>query len=144
MKGERLFVERQTELLEQLTEEKDMTIKFKLAFLKCFSPLGRDVAAACQDFGIAVSTGYLWLRTWNDAGYAGISNPGQRTGRPPRLDEWDLVFLTYRLHQQATWTTAEVSELMQRAFGREYSSDPVIRILRERVGRPFSKPFPRA
>jgi hypothetical protein len=42
MKGERLFVERQTELLEQVAEEKDMTIKFKLAFLKCFSPLGRD------------------------------------------------------------------------------------------------------
>ena len=44
MKGERLFVERQTELLEQLAEEKDMAIKFKLAFLKCFSPLGRDGA----------------------------------------------------------------------------------------------------
>jgi hypothetical protein len=38
MKGERLFVERQTELLEQLAEEKNMTVKFKLAFLKCFSP----------------------------------------------------------------------------------------------------------
>jgi hypothetical protein len=68
MKGERLFVERQTELLEQLADEQDMTIKFKLAFLKCCSPLGRDVEAACQDCGIAVSTGYLWLRTWHDAG----------------------------------------------------------------------------
>jgi hypothetical protein len=38
MKGERLFVERQTELLEHLAKEKDITIKFKLAFLKCFSP----------------------------------------------------------------------------------------------------------
>jgi len=42
MKGERLFVERQTELLEHLADEKDMTIKFKLAFLKGCSPLGRD------------------------------------------------------------------------------------------------------
>jgi hypothetical protein len=57
MKGERLFVERQTELLKHLAEEKDMTIKFKLAFLKCFLPLGRDLEAACQNFGIAVSTG---------------------------------------------------------------------------------------
>jgi transposase len=143
MKGERLFVERQTELLEHLAEEKDMTIKFKLAFLKCFSPLGRDLETACQDFGIAVSTGYLWLRIWNDAGYAGISDTGQRTGRPPRLDEWDLVFLTYLLKQQATWTTAEVRELIQREFGIEYSPDQVIRILRERVGMHFSKPFPR-
>ena len=85
------------------------------------------VEAACQDFGIAVSTGYLWLRTWNDAGYAGISDTGQRTGRPPRLDEWDLVFLTYLLKQQATWTTAEVRELIQREFGIEYSPDQVIR-----------------
>ena len=38
MKGERLFVERQTELLEHLADEKDMPIKLKLAFLKWFSP----------------------------------------------------------------------------------------------------------
>ena len=143
MKGERLFVEKQKALLEHLADEKNMTIKFKLAFLKCFSPLGRDLEAACQDFGIAVSTGYLWLRLWNDAGYAGISAQGQRTGRPPQLDEWDLAFLTYLLHQQATWTTAEVRELIQREFGIEYSSDQVIRILRERVDMHFSKPFPR-
>jgi len=92
MKGERLFVERQTELHEHLIEEKDITVKFKLAFLKCFSELGRDLEKVCQDFGVAVSTGYLWLRCWNDAGYAGISEQGQRTGRPPQLDEWDLVF----------------------------------------------------
>jgi len=143
MKGERLFVERQTELREHLAEEKDITIKFKLAFLKCFSPLGRDLEAVCQDFGIAVSTGYLWLRTWNDAGYAGISEKGQRTGRPPQLDEWDLVFLNYLLHQKTTWTTAEVRELIQREFGIEYSPAQVIRILRERLGMHFSKPFPR-
>jgi len=143
MKGERLFVERQTELLEYLAEEKNITVKFKLAFLKCFSPLGRDLKEVCQDFGIAISTGYLWLRTWNNAGYAGISDTGQRTGRPPRLDEWDLVFLTYLLHQQATWTTAEVRKLIQQEFGMEYSLDQVIRILRERVKMHFSKPFPR-
>lgn len=37
MKGESLFIERQTELHEHLIEEKDLTVKFKLAFLKCFS-----------------------------------------------------------------------------------------------------------
>ena len=143
MKGERLFVARQTELREHLAEEKDITIKFKLAFLKCFSPLGRDLEAVCQDFGIAVSTGYLWLRTWNDAGYAGISEQGQRTGRPPQLDEWDLIFLNYLLHQKTTWTTAEVRELIQRELGIEYSPAQVIRILRERLGMHFSKPVPR-
>jgi len=143
MKGERLSVERQAELIEHLAEERNMTIKFKLAFLKCFSPLGQDLEAACHDFGIAVSTGYLWLRIWNDAGYAGISDTGQRTGRPPRLDEWDLEFLTYLLKQQATWTTAEVRELIRREFRVEYSPDQVIRILRNRLEMHFSKPFPR-
>ncbi|HJW30201.1 MAG TPA: IS630 family transposase [Saprospiraceae bacterium] len=143
MKGERLFVERQSELLGHLAEEKDITIKFKLAFLRCFSPLGRDLEAVCQDFGIAVSTGYLWLRTWNDAGYSGISEQGQRTGRPPQLDEWDLVFLSYLLHQKTTWTTAEVRALIQRELGIEYSPAQVTRILRERLGMHFSKPFPR-
>ena len=36
MKGERLFVKRQVELLEHLTEEKDSTIKFKFGFPKMF------------------------------------------------------------------------------------------------------------
>ena len=143
MKGERLFAKRQTELLEHLAEEKDFTIKFKLAFLKCFPELGRDLEEACQDFGIAVSTGYLWLRTWNDAGYSGISAQGQRTGRPSQLDEWDLTFLNYLLHQQATWTTAEVKELIRKEFGIEYSPAQVIRILRQRLKMHFSKPFPR-
>ena len=38
MKGERLFVERQTELLEHLAEEKDITVKFNLPFAHFFSP----------------------------------------------------------------------------------------------------------
>src|SRR5512135_3300627 len=97
----------------------------------------------CQDFGIAGSTGYLWLRTWNDAGYAEISEKGQRTGRPPQLDKWDLVFLNYLLHQKITWTAVEVRELIQREFCIKYSPAQVIRILRERMGMHFSKPFPR-
>lgn len=143
MKGERLFVEKQTKLLKYLAEETAITIKFKLAFLKCFSPLGRDLEAVCQDVGIAVSTGYLWLRTWNDAGYAGISEKGQRTGRPPQLDGWDLAFLNSLLHQKTTSTTAEVRGLIQRELGIEYSPTQVIRILRERLGMHFNKPFPR-
>ena len=139
MKGERLFVERQTELLEHLAKEKDITIKFKLACLKCFSPLGRDLEEVCQTFGIATSTGYLWLRTWNTAGYAGISDTGQRTGRPPRLDEWDLAFLRYLLQRQTTWTTAEVRELIEQEFGIEYSPAQVARLLRKRLDMPFSK-----
>ena len=143
MKGERLFIERQAELLEHLIQEKDSAIKLKLAFLKCFSSLDRDLEAVCQDFGIATSTGYLWLRIWNKTGYSGISETGQRTGRPPQLDEWDLIFLRYRLHQQTTWTTAEVRELIWRELGIAYSPNQVIRILRQRVGMHFNKPFPR-
>lgn len=142
MKGERLVVLRQTELLDHLADEKDMTVKFKLAFLKCFSSLDYNLEVVCQDFGIAISTGYLWLRTWNNTGYTGISDTGQRTGRPPGLDDSELMFLTYLLHRQATWTTAEVKELIQRYFDIEYSPNQVIRILRDRVGMYFNKPFP--
>ena len=52
-------------------------------------------------------------------------------------------FLTYQLPQQTPWTTAEVRELIYREFGIEYSPNQVIRILRQRVGMPFNKPFPR-
>jgi len=80
MKGERLFIERQTELLEHLAEEKDMTIKFKLAFLKCFSPLGRDLEAACQDFGIAVSPVICGYAPGMMPAMPGLATPGSAPG----------------------------------------------------------------
>ena len=144
MKGESLFVERPTELREPVAEEKDSTIKCKLAVLKCFSPGGRALEAVCHEFGIAVSTGSLWLRPWKAAGDAGSSAQGQRTGRPPHLDEWDLGFLNDFLPQQTPWTTAEGRQLMQRAWGIASSPAQGIRLLRARLGLPFSNPLPRA
>src|SRR5512135_3845434 len=52
-------------------------------------------------------------------------------------------FFKLLIAPKTTWTTAEVREHIQREFGIEYSSAQVIRILRERLGMHFSKPFPR-
>jgi hypothetical protein len=64
MKGERLFIEKHIELDQHLTEEKNVNVRFKLAFLECFSKFGRDLEEVCQAFGIALPTGYLWIKTW--------------------------------------------------------------------------------
>ncbi len=87
--------------------------------------------------------GYLRIRTRNQAGYAGIAEEGQRTGRPPRLDDRDIIWLKHLLRRQPTWTTAEVRELIEQEFGLAFSPDQVVGILRQRVGMHFSKPFPR-
>lgn len=142
MKGERLFIEKSAELAQHLTEEKNMNVRFKLAFLECFSKFGHDLEAICQAFGIAVPTGYFWIKIWNTKGYSGLAEEHPRTGRSPKLDEWDISFLTLLLKKQSTWTTDEVQELIRQHFGVSLSLQQVSRILRDRVGMHYSKPFP--
>jgi transposase len=97
----------------------------------------------CQAFGIATSTGYGWIRTWNRQGYDGIREEGKRTGCPPKLDDWDIAYLRTLLVERPYWMTAEVRELIHQEFGVLDSPDPVVRILRKRLKMPLNKPFPR-
>lgn len=88
----------------QHTQAKDGT---PLLYFGC----GRK-AALCQVFGIATSTGYWWIRTWNRQGYEGIREEGKRTGCPPKLDDWDIAYLRTLLVERPYWTTAEVREII--------------------------------
>jgi transposase len=72
MKGMRLFVDRKEELQQHLQDETDASMKLKLAFLKGFTLFAPPLEELCQAFGIATSTGYGWIRTWNRQGYDGI------------------------------------------------------------------------
>lgn len=143
MKGERLVIKEPSELQERLGQESDVKIRFKLAFLQCLAHLGADLDALCQAFGIATSTGYWWLRNWNQFGYAGLlESPGGNAGRPPQLDGVDLDYLSQLLKEKVCWTTAEVRELIKTTFGINYSPSQVARILRKRLNMHFGKPFP--
>ena len=72
MKGERIKVKNIEELQEILKREKKDNIVIKVIFLNLIG--GRiGFGEACRFCGIAESTGYLWIREWNQGGYEGIS-----------------------------------------------------------------------
>jgi transposase len=143
MKGDRLVINGQPDLQVYLNQETDAKIRLKLAFLQCFAQLKADLEPLSQSFGIATSTGYWWIRNWNKYGYEGLQESrGGNAGRPPRLDEVDLDYLSLLLKEKGCWTTQEARELIKVTFGIDYSPGQVVRILRKRLKMHFCKPFP--
>ncbi len=141
MKGERIKVKNIGEIQEKLKREKKEDVVIKLIFLNLIGG-GIDLEEACRFCGIAESTGYLWIREWNQEGYKGIKGKGRGGGRPSKLSEEDLKKLKELLKEKPYWTTKEVRILIKETFGIEYLEDQVARILREKLKMHFSKPYP--
>ena len=141
MKGERIKVKNIEQVKEKLKKEKKENILVKLIFLNLLVE-GIDFERACRLCEIAQSTGYLWIREWNEEGYKGIKGKGRGKGggRPSRLSEEDLKKLKELLKKRAYWTTKEVKALIKDTFDIEYSLDQVVRILRNKLKMHFSKP----
>jgi len=143
MKGKRNKIKNVDEIRERLKTEKDYKIRVKLIFLNLISSKDMKVEEGCRICGIAVPTGYLWIRKWNEAGYEGIREKEGKRGRPPKLDEAGIERLKELLKGKAYWTTREVRVLIKEELGVEYSEDQVVRILRDKIGMKFSKPYPK-
>ena len=142
MKGERIKVKNIEEVKEKLKREKKEDVVIKLIFLNLVGG-GIGFEEGCRFCGIAESTGYLWIREWNQGGYEGIRGKGGRGGgRPSRLSEEDLKKLKELLKEKAYWTTKEVRAVIKKFFKIEYSEDQVVRILRDKLKMQFSKPYP--
>lgn len=141
MKGDRISLKTREEVYSHLSEEADPKIRLKLAFLACFSRLDMDLDLLCEAFGIAVPTGYWWIRNWNSQGYEGLLESLSRPGRPPRLDDTDLSYLASLLRIKPAWTVLEVVELIQSTFNIHLSAAQVAKILRKRLKMYFGKPF---
>ena len=142
MKGERIKLVKPKEIRSRLRHEKDDGIRLKLVFLNAVANFSIDLESACSMSGIAVSTGYLWIRNWNEEGYDGIKDKPNSGGRPPKLDEEDLKELRAELKQKDYWTTPEVKGKILDKFGVDLSEDQVRRILRNKLDMLFSKPYP--
>ena len=143
MKGDRLVIDRQPDLQAHLGREADVKIRLKLAFLQCFACFQPDLEELCQAFGIATPTGYWWIRNWNRQGYESLQESGGgNAGRPPLLDDFDILYLASLLKEKTCWTTLEIRDLIKTKFGIEYSRFQLARILRKRLKMHFGKPFP--
>jgi transposase len=142
MKGERIKLVKPKEIRSRLRHEKDDRIRLKLIFLNAIANFSMDLESACEMCGIAVSTGYLWIRIWNEEGYDGMKDKPNSGGRPPKLGEEDLEELRSELKQKDYWTTQEVKGKILDKFGIDLSEDQIRRILRNKLNMLFSKPFP--
>jgi transposase len=142
MKGERIEIAKRKEIRARLRHEKDDRARMKLVFLNAIANFSMDLETACSICGIATSTGYLWVRNWNEDGYEGIKNRPNPGGRPPKLNEEDLEKLKEELKKKDYWTTQEVKVQLLEKFGVDLSEDQVRRILRSKMNMQFSKPYP--
>lgn len=142
MKGDKIEIAKRKEIRARLHYEKDDRVRLKLIFLNAIANFSVDLEMACSMCGIAVSTGYLWIRIWNEKGYEGIKDKPNSGGRPPKLNEEDIEELRTELKKKDYWTTQEVKMKLLEIFGVELSEDQVRRILRFKLNMLFSKPYP--
>jgi hypothetical protein len=90
MRGERIQVRNFEEIRAQLVSEKDPMVKQKLSFLLFAGEDCLYFERAIEASGIDITTGYKWIRTWNELGYKGFLPSPNKGGRPPKLTDDDL------------------------------------------------------
>lgn len=128
-------------LSEALNNERESKVKLKLSFLGVVVA-GMKPAEAANYFGISVATAYKWIRCWNAEGIEGL-RPKKIPGRPPRLSKEKLDELRGMLKAKPYWSIKEVIRLVEKLFGVNYSDDQIRRILVDKLGMNYAKPFVR-
>ena len=142
MKGDIVRIQNSEELQKRLRAETNERVKPRLIFLNAMANHGISYEKASDICGLSVSTGYVWIRKWNAEGYEGLEDKDTRTGRPPRLNDENMMELKEILESKAYWTTKEVIMEIKTHFDVDLSVDQTIKILRNKFHMLFSKPYP--
>jgi transposase len=142
MKGDIVRIQNSEELQKRLRTETDEGVKPRLIFLNAMANHGISYEKASDICGLSVSTGYVWIRKWNAEGYEGLKDKDTRTGRPPRLNDENMMKLKEILKSKTYWTTREVIMVIKAHFDVDLSEDQTIKILRNKFQMLFSKPYP--
>jgi transposase len=142
MKGDIVRIQNSEELQKRLRTETDERVKPRLIFLNAMANYGISYETASDICGLCMSTGYVWIRKWNAGGYEGLKDKDTRTGRPPRLNDENMIKLKEILKSKAYWTTKEVLLEIKTHFDVDLSEDQIINILRNKYNMLFSKPYP--
>lgn len=134
-------------LRHYLEQESDPTVRLRLILLNLIAELPRSLSLAqiCAMVDVPEPTAYVWVRAWRERGYQGVCHPtetGGEPGRPASLDTSDLAVLKSLLNARSFWLTREVRALLREQFDVELSVSQVTRILREKLGMHFGKPYP--
>jgi len=146
MRGQSLFLIEEEKIPEYIVKETVPEVKYRLAFLHAFKKIDYDLDKACDIFQVAIPTAYVWIKKWNHQGYDGIVHPFHQSsnpvGRPPTLDEVDMEVLKTLLDSKENWQTKDVRKLLSDTWGIDLSASQVDKILKEKIGMNFSKPYP--
>ena len=142
MKGDIVSIQNSGQIQEILQKETDYRVKSKLIFLNAMAH-GLSYDDATEICGLSISTGYVWIREWNADRYEGLKDKDSRKGRPPRLNDENMIELEEILRSKAYWTTKEVVMEIKAHFNVDLSEDQTIKILRNKFHMFFSKPYPK-
>ncbi|MBK1704417.1 hypothetical protein CKO40_07670 [Halochromatium glycolicum] len=141
-RSRRIEIPNKTLLRRYLEEEKDPTVRLRLTVLNLIAELPRSLSLAqiCVMVDVPEPTAYVWVRAWRDREHP--TESGGEPGRPPALDDDDLNALKALLEDRPFWQTREVRTLIREHFGVTLSESQVSRILRDKLGMHFGKPYP--
>ncbi|KXB04640.1 hypothetical protein AKJ49_01870, partial [candidate division MSBL1 archaeon SCGC-AAA382A03] len=87
----------------------------------------------------AKTTGYNWLRRWNEDGLEGLK-PDFGGGRLPKLSREERKELEKILRERDDWTLKEVRKRIKKEFDVEYSKSHLAKILKS-MGMTYGKPY---
>jgi putative transposase len=138
----KIVVEDHMSLHEILSEIKKRKIDYELTERLIFiSDLfkGISVPEAAKNVGISHSTGYEWLKRWNNESLEGLI-PKYAGGRPPELSKEDLEKLDKILLKTPNLTNDIVYDIIEYEFNVKYSNRNISRILRK-LDYTYTKPY---
>ncbi len=131
MKGTRIRVKYPDDLKNMILQETIPDVKMKLVFLNIVAHSSSDFEKTCELYGIAVSTGYQWVREWNEKRYESVMMNKNKGGRPPKLSDDDMKQLGMYLEEKVLWGTKEVRQFIRERFDVDFSDDQVARIIKK-------------
>jgi len=101
---------------------------------------GHSVREACSILNIPVTTGYNWLKKWNEEGPDGLDHK-KGAGRPTFLTENQMKQLDEFIENNDSLGTKDVHYFIQKKFGIDYSLKQV-RFIINKLEYGWIKPYP--
>jgi putative transposase len=138
------------ELEALIKREKNIRIYQRLLAIR-LSYLGESVPKIAQIISVEESTVYEWIKLWNEKGYEGLI-PKFSGGAPSKLSCSDLNTL-YKIItekrpcdvmdvKEQAWDINTVRLFIKKQFSCEYTYSAVWKIVRNKFGLKYIKPYP--
>jgi len=127
----------EAELHEQLKAADNTAILRRLGFIKNLYH-GDTISEAIAREGRSESTGYRWIRDWNDGGLEALV-PDQGGGRPPKLTATEQEAFREQIERRQPVSTATIKFILHSEFDVEYAADYLPRKL-EAMGLRYRPP----